>query len=152
MKIDKGYVIRCHDLLDGSTNFRGMKEVFTGKKSEMPVDNTYTLSGAKRALSNVHRLCLDPDRYQYSIERLNEFYVKLESVEEEEYMSLASNAQASPAVRLNNLIQILSNFQEQVSILADELDSDTLEEAEADIDVVIDRLGDVLEENGWVVE
>ena len=38
--------------------------------------DTYTLSGAKRALSNMRRLCFDPDRYQYSIERLDECYLQ----------------------------------------------------------------------------
>ena len=57
-----------------------------------------------------------------------------------------------PQDRLNSLISIFQDLQNEVALLADELDSGTLEEAEADIDVVIDRLGDVLEENGWVVE
>ena len=75
MTTDKGYVIRCLDLFDGSVYYRGMKETFAETKSETPIDKTYTISGAKRALSNVRRLCLDPDRYQYNIERLDEFYV-----------------------------------------------------------------------------
>jgi len=37
-------------------------------------------------------------------------------------------------------------------MLSDELDSDTLEETEDAKDVVIDKLGDVIEENGWEVE
>ena len=75
MDEEKGYVIRCHDLLDGSTDFRGMKGVFTRTNDGLAEGDTYTLSGAKRALSNMRRLCFDPNRYQYSIERLEEYYL-----------------------------------------------------------------------------
>ena len=78
MKDDsRGYVIRCHDLLDGSTDFRGQKGVFARTKAGLTAGDTYTLSGAKRTLANMRRLCFDSDRYQYSIERLDEYYVSL---------------------------------------------------------------------------
>ena len=70
----KGYVIRCHDLFDGSTDFRGLKGVFADAKSGLTLDDTYSLAGARRAISNMYRLNIDPDRYQFSIERLDEFY------------------------------------------------------------------------------
>ena len=47
------------------------------------------------------------------------------------------------------LLSIFEPLQDEVAVLSDELDSDTLEEAEAAIDVVIDKFGDVIEENGW---
>lgn len=75
MDKERCYVIRCHDLWDGSTVYRGNKGVFAKEKTGLIVGDTYTLSGAKRALSNIRRLCFDPDRYQYSIERLEEFYI-----------------------------------------------------------------------------
>jgi hypothetical protein len=74
MKEEKGYVIRCHDLFDGSTDFRGMKGIFSKTKAGLSTGDTYSFSGAKRALANMRRLCFEPDRYQYSIERLDEFY------------------------------------------------------------------------------
>ena len=73
MSNEKGYVIRCHDLHDGSTYYRGCKELIAQTKAGITVGDTYTLSGAKRALSNLQRLSHDPD-HQYSIERLDEFY------------------------------------------------------------------------------
>jgi len=71
----KGYVIRCHDLFDGSTHFRGLKGIFAETKAGFAAGDTYSLSGAKRAISNMNRLSFDPDRYQYSIERLDSFYI-----------------------------------------------------------------------------
>ena len=59
--------------------------------------------------------------------------------------------EGEPQNRLNSLISIFQDLQNEVALLADELDSDTLENAEDDIDAVIDKLGDVLEENGWEV-
>lgn len=53
---------------------------------------------------------------------------------------------------LNSLITIFQDLQNEVSLLSDELDSDTLEEAKAAIDVVIEKIADALEENGWEVE
>lgn len=74
MNSKKGYVIRCHDLFDGTTDFRGLKGVFTKEKSGLTLEDSYSLAGAKRAISNMYRLNVDPDRYQFSIERLDEFY------------------------------------------------------------------------------
>lgn len=53
--------------------------------------------------------------------------------------------------RLNQIIEDLQEIQDRVAELSDELDSDTLEDAEADIDVVIGRIGAVIEEHGWKV-
>ena len=55
-------------------------------------------------------------------------------------------------VRLTSLLSIFETLQDEVAVLSDELDSDTLEEAEEAIDVVIDKIGDAMEENGWEVE
>ena len=74
MNSKKGYVIRCHDLFDGSTDFRGVKGVYAEEKSGLTLEDSYSLAGAKRAISNMYRLSTDPDRYQLSIERLDEFY------------------------------------------------------------------------------
>lgn len=77
MNEEKGYVIRCHDLHDGTTDYRGIKGIIAKTKAGLTVGDTYTLSGAKRALSNMRRLCFEPDTNQYSIERLDEFYFSL---------------------------------------------------------------------------
>ena len=60
-------------------------------------------------------------------------------------------SEGSVQERLNQIIEDLQEIQDRVAELSDELDSDTLEDAEADIDVVIDRIGDVIEERGWKV-
>ena len=59
---------------------------------------------------------------------------------------------STPKTRLTSLLSIFETLQDEVAMLSDELDTDTLEDAEAAIDVVIDKLGDVIEENGWEVE
>ena len=59
---------------------------------------------------------------------------------------------ATPKTRLTSLLSIFETLQDEVAVLSDELDSDTLEEAEEAIDVVIDKIGDAIEENGWEVE
>ena len=59
---------------------------------------------------------------------------------------------STPKTRLTSLLSIFETLQDEVAVLSDELDSDTLEEAEAAIDVVIDKIGDAIEENGWEVE
>ena len=51
----------------------------------------------------------------------------------------------SPQDRLNSLISIFETLQDEVAVLSDELDSDTLEEAEAAIDVVIEKIGDAMD-------
>ena len=80
MNEDRGYVIRCHDLWTGITDFWGLKGLISPSKSAFSVSDTYTLSGAKRTLTNMRRDCFDPDRYQYSIERLEEYYLYPSSV------------------------------------------------------------------------
>ncbi len=98
----KGYVIRCHDLLDGSTDFRGLKGIFAKTKAGLTMSDTYSLSGAKRAIANMNRLCLDPDRYQYSIERLDEFYLPLnEGKKDQNNVSLIDHAMK----RLDELLE-----------------------------------------------
>lgn len=53
--------------------------------------------------------------------------------------------------RLNQIIEDLQEIQDRVAELSDELDEDMLEEAEGEIDVVIDKIGDVIEKHGWKV-
>ena len=53
--------------------------------------------------------------------------------------------------RLNQIIEDLQEIQDRVAELSDELDEDLLEEAEGEIDVVIDKIGDVIEAHGWKV-
>ena len=67
-------------------------------------------------------------------------------------MTFEFNESAKPADRLNNLISIFESLQSQISRLSRELDSEMLEEAEGDIDVLIDLIGDTIEENGWEVK
>ena len=52
--------------------------------------------------------------------------------------------EGEPQNRLNSLTSIFQDLQNEIALLADELDSDTLEEAEDNIDAVIQKLGDVL--------
>ena len=59
---------------------------------------------------------------------------------------------STPKTRFTSLLSIFETLQDEVAMLSDELDSDTLEEAEDAIDVVIDKIGDAMEENGWEVE
>ena len=73
---DRGYIIRVLNLWNGSVYYRGQRDTFSQTKAGLTPSDTYTLSGAKRALSNLRRLCLDPDRYQYNIERLDEYYMQ----------------------------------------------------------------------------
>lgn len=70
---EKGYVIRHHNLFDGSTWFKGSNGTFARTKAGISVGDTYTLSGAKRALSNYQRMYPDFES-QYSVERLDDFY------------------------------------------------------------------------------
>ena len=75
MENEKGYVIRCHNLLEGTTYFRGMKGIIRKTKDGFAEGDTFTFAGAKRALSNLRRLSLDGDMHQYSIERPEEYYL-----------------------------------------------------------------------------
>lgn len=67
-------------------------------------------------------------------------------------MKFEFNESAKPAEKLNSLITIFEALQEQISGLATELDSEMLEEAEGDLDILVDLLVDTLEENGWEVK
>ena len=67
-------------------------------------------------------------------------------------MKIEFNESAKPAEKLNSLISIFETLQEQISGLARELDSEMLEEAEGDLDILVDLLVDTLEENGWEVK
>lgn len=71
---DKGYVIRCVDRFDGSVLYRGAGSghKYVRKKDALMPKDTYTISGAKRALANLQRLY--PDGKFYSIERLSCYY------------------------------------------------------------------------------
>ena len=67
-------------------------------------------------------------------------------------MKLEFNESAKPAEKFNSLISIFEVLQGQISNLARELDSEMLEEAEGDLDVLVDLLVDTLEENNWEVK
>ena len=53
--------------------------------------------------------------------------------------------------KLNQIIEDLQEIQDRIAVLSDELDEDMLEEAEDEIDIVIDKIGDVIEKHGWKV-
>ena len=56
-----------------------------------------------------------------------------------------------PEDALNGIMSSLEDIQSQIAVMSDELDEDMLEDAEAEIDVVIDQIGDVIEKHGWKV-
>ena len=58
---------------------------------------------------------------------------------------------ASAEEKLNQIIENLQDIQDRVATLSDELDEDILEEAEGEIDIVIDKIGDVIGKHGWKV-
>ena len=70
---ERGFVIRHHNLFDGTTCFAGQKGVVSRKKVYFTLGDTYTLSGAKKAVANLRRL--HDDEFQYSIEMLEECYL-----------------------------------------------------------------------------
>ena len=70
---ERGFVIRHHNLFDGTTCFAGQKGVVSRKKEYFTLGDTYTLSGAKKAVANLRRL--HDDEFQYSIEMLEECYL-----------------------------------------------------------------------------
>ena len=57
----------------------------------------------------------------------------------------------SAADRLNQIIEDLQEIHDRVAELSDELDEDLLEDAEGELDIVIDKIGDVIEKHGWKV-
>ena len=107
MNSKKGYVIRCHDLFDGSTRFIGVKSVIAKTKSGLTAGDTYSLTGARRAISNMYRLSMDPDRYQLSIERLDEFYLHLPTT--------ALNNQPDKSSMIEHAMQRLDELKENNS-------------------------------------
>ena len=62
-------------------------------------------------------------------------------------MRLDYYEEGEPIDRLNSLITIFQDLQNEVALLSDELDSETLENAEGAIDTVIELLGDAILEN-----
>ena len=67
--------------------------------------------------------------------------------ETEKSMRIDYNEEGEPIDRLNSLITILQDLQNEVALLSDELDSETLENAGGAIDTVIELLGDAILEN-----
>ena len=76
---------------------------------------------------------------------------KRDAVEEiketEKSMRIDYNEEGEPIDRLKSLITIFQDLQNEVALLSDELDSETLENAEGAIDTVIELLGDAILEN-----
>ena len=68
---DKGYVIRCVDKISGKVLYRGSHQKYSHEKDALMPNDTYTISGVKRALANLERMY--PDDSFYSIERLSRY-------------------------------------------------------------------------------
>lgn len=64
----------------------------------------------------------------------------------------APGKKESPAVRLNEIIKRLKAVQGDVDDLAEELNSELLEEVDGEIDMAMSLIADCLEENGWKVK
>ena len=60
--------------------------------------------------------------------------------------------EGEPIDRLNSLITIFQDLQNEVALLSEELVSETLENAEEAIDTVIELLGDAILESDGEVE
>ena len=73
---DKGYVIRCVDQFTGRVLYRGSHQKYSYEKDALMPNDTYTISGAKRALANLERMY--PDAGFYSIERRSCYYFDYE--------------------------------------------------------------------------
>ena len=69
---DKGYVIRCVDQFSGRVIYRGSRQKYSYEKDALMPGETFTLSGAKKALANLQRMY--PKDGFYSIERLSCYY------------------------------------------------------------------------------
>ena len=67
-------------------------------------------------------------------------------------MRIDYNEEGEPIDRLNSLITILQDLQNEVALLSDELDSEKLENAKGAIDTVIELLGDAILENEGKVD
>ena len=74
---NRGYVIRCVDRDTGRVRYRGSHSKYTSQKDALRPQDTYTFTGAKKALSNLERL--HPDGSFYSIEKLSSYYDFFES-------------------------------------------------------------------------
>ena len=67
-------------------------------------------------------------------------------------MRLDYYEEGEPTDRLNSLITIFQDLQNEVALLSDEMDSETLENAGGAIDTVIELLGDAILENEGKVD
>ena len=74
---NKGYVIRRFDRNTGRVTYRGNHQKFSRQKDALRPEDTYTFTGAKKALLNLERLY--PDGSFYSIERLSCYYDDFDS-------------------------------------------------------------------------
>ena len=73
---EKGYVIRSVDEFTGRVRYRGKKDKISPQKDALPINDTYSLTGARKALANLQRMY--PDTF-WSIERLSCCYINFES-------------------------------------------------------------------------
>ena len=72
---DKGYVIRCVELMDtGRFYYRCMKDAYANEKDAIPQSHSYTLSCVKRAIANLRKMY---PAGEYSIERLSVYYPEI---------------------------------------------------------------------------
>ena len=74
---NKGYVIRCVNRDTGRVLYRGSHSKRTRQKDSLRPQDTYTFTGAKKALLNLERLY--PDGSFYSIEKLSCYYDDFDS-------------------------------------------------------------------------
>ena len=74
---NKGYVIRCVNRDTGRVLYRGSHSKTTRHKDSLRPQDTYTFTGAKKALLNLERLY--PDGSFYSIEKLSCYYDDFDS-------------------------------------------------------------------------
>ena len=74
---NKGYVIRCVNRDTGRVIYRGSHKKYSRQKDALRPKDTYTFSGAKKALLNLERLY--PDGSFYSIEKLSSYYDDFDS-------------------------------------------------------------------------
>ena len=98
---ENGYVIREHNLFSGETYYKGKKN-YSKTKTGITMCDTYTLKGAKTAITNINLRSRSSDTTQYSIERLDECYIRYdnEPQSDEQYKENFQHAMK----RLNELI------------------------------------------------
>ncbi len=70
---DKGYVIREVDSISGEVLYRGAHGILSYEKDALHPGDTYTFSGAKRALKNLQRIHQDGEFF--SMEKLSCYYI-----------------------------------------------------------------------------